>query len=315
MDMTAPRFTNDTAAREHLEALRWPNGPVCAHCGGADRQSKLDGKAHRPGVYFCGHCRQQYTVTVGTVFERSKVALHKWVLATHLLCASKKGMSAHQLHRTLGVTYKTAWFMAHRIREAMTTLITGPLGGSGKVVEADETTESGVARRKLKGACGQRATGGAAHKQMNKIVSLVERGGKVRSFHVADVTGVNLKAVLTKQVHAASHLMTDASIRYNIVKREQPFAAYDQVTHQAKEYVRGMAHTNTVEGFFSILKRGLIGTYHHVGSPHLHRYANEFDFRYNHRQALGFDDNARTNALLKEIAGKRLTYRRINAQA
>jgi transposase-like protein len=313
--LNQPRFQNAESAREYLEALRWPHGPICPHCGTIGGHYSLTGKSTRPGLWKCKDCREQFSVTVGTVFERSKIGLHVWLQAVYLMSSSKKGMSAHQLHRTLGVTYKTAWFMAHRIREAMTTLITGPLGGSGKVVEADETTESGVARRKLKGACGQRATGGAAHKQMNKIVSLVERGGKVRSFHVADVTGVNLKAVLTKQVHAASHLMTDASIRYNIVKREQPFAAYDQVTHQAKEYVRGMAHTNTVEGFFSILKRGLIGTYHHVGSPHLHRYANEFDFRYNHRQALGFDDNARTNALLKEIAGKRLTYRRINAQA
>jgi transposase-like protein len=315
--LNQPRFQTADNARAYLEALRWPRGPVCPHCGVIGDHYALTGKAHRPGLWKCHACREQFSVTVGTVFERSKIGLHVWLQAVYLMSSSKKGMSAHQLHRTLGVTYKTAWFMAHRIREAMTTLVSGPLGGSGKIVEADETyfgTENDKAKSKQRGKYG-RAKGGAALNSMNKIVALVERGGKVRSFHVADVTGQNLKSVLLKQVHAETHLMTDASPRYNIVKREQPFAAYDQVNHSQGEYVRGIAHTNTVEGFFSILKRGLIGTYHHVGSPHLHRYANEFDFRYNHRQALGFDDNQRSNALLKEIAGKRLTYKRVNAAA
>lgn len=244
---TEPRFNDDFAARQHLEAIRWPNGPVCPHCGGADRQSKLEGESHRAGLHFCGHCREQYTVTVGTVFERSKVALHKWVYATHLMCASKKAISAHQMHRMLGVTYKTAWFMAHRIREAMRIPHKGKLRGGGKIVEADETyfgTESGQSKRK------HGKKGGAAMNEMNKIVALVERGGKVRGFHVADVTGANLKAVLTDQIAKNPHLMTDSSPRYNKIKREQPFAAYDQVNHSRKEYVRGKAHTNTVEGYF-----------------------------------------------------------------
>jgi transposase-like protein len=313
---TEARFNNDDAARDHLETLRWPNGPVCPHCGGVERNSRLYGKAHRPGVIFCGDCRTQFTVTVGTVFERSHIPLHKWLLANHLINASKKGMSAHQLHRMLGVTYKTAWFMAHRIREAMKTIPTGQLGGSGKIVEADETyfgTESDKAKKTLRGNFGKRATGGAAMKQMNKIVSLVERDGQVRSFHVADVTGDNLKGVLYAQIHKDSHVITDSSPRYNVVKRNPKFAKYEQVNHSRGEYVRGIAHTNTVEGYFSLLKRGLIGTYHHVASAHLHRYTNEFDFRYNHRARLGYDDHARSNAILKEIAGKRLTYRRVNA--
>lgn len=317
--LNQPQFKTPEAARSYLERVRWPSGPVCPHCGSvSESHYKLAGEAHRAGLWKCKDCREQFSVTVGTVFERSKIALNVWLQAVYLLCSSKKGMSSHQLHRILGVTYKTAWFMTHRIREAMTSGDLTPMGGSGKIVEADETyfgTESGQSKRKMKGAYGKRATGGAAMKEMNKIVSLVERGGKVRSFHVADVTGKNLKAVLTKQIDAETHVMTDSSPRYNIVKREMPFAAFGQVNHSISEYVRGIVHTNTVEGYFSILKRGLIGTYHHVGSPHLHRYANEFDFRYNHRVAMGFDDQARTNAVLKEIGGKRLTYKTTCPQA
>jgi transposase-like protein len=320
---TAPRFTNEEAARKHLEALRWPNGPVCPHCGGVERNSRLEakeaGKGARPGLLFCGDCRSQFTVTVGTVFERSKIPLHKWVLATHLLCASKKGMSRHQVHRMLEVTYKTAWFMSHRIREAMNKKPTGKLGGGGKIVEADETyfgTEDGKAKSKQRGQDGwKRAAGGAMLNKMSKIVSLVERDGEVRSFHVADVTGKNLKAVLVGQIKRDSRLMTDASPRYNELKRAAPFTSHETVNHSQGEYARGEVTTNTVEGYFSILKRGLIGTYHHVASAHLHRYTNEFDFCYNHRSALGFDDNARANAVLKEISGKRLTYRSTHAQA
>jgi transposase-like protein len=313
--LNQPRFQNADSAREYLEALRWPHGPICPHCAVIGDHYALTGKAHRKGLWKCHACREQFSVTVGTVFERSKIGLHVWLQAVYLLSASKKGMSSHQLHRTLGVTYKTAWFMTHRIREAMTILVSGPLGGSGKIVEADETyfgTEEGKSRT---GKHGKSKRGGDVLNAMNKIVTLVERGGQARSFHVADVTGPNLKSVLYAQIHKETHVMTDASPRYNIVKREHEFTGYDQVNHQQGEYVRGIAHTNTVEGYFSILKRGLIGTYHHVASAHLHRYTNEFDFRYNHRTALGFDDNARANAILKEIAGKRLTYRRVNAQA
>ena len=293
-----PRFTNDEAARQHLESIRWPDGPICPHCGCFERISKLNGKAHRAGLYFCGDCRTQFTVTVGTVFERSKIPLHKWVLATHLLCASKKGMSSHQLHRMLGVTYKTAWFMTHRIREAMKTAPSGFLGGHGKTVEADETfigTKPGAKKRRAYG-----------HK--NAVFSLVERGGNVRSFHVENVTSKTLAPIIREQVASHTHLMTDDAHPYIKVGRE--FYKHDSVNHTAKEYVRGKAHTNTIESFFSMFKRGIIGTYHHVGTQHLQRYMHEFDFRYNNRKVT---DCERAENALKGIDGKRLTYRRIGA--
>jgi transposase-like protein len=201
-----PRFTDDAAAREHLEALRWPSGPVCPHCGGTERNVRLQGESTRPGLLFCGDCRSQFTVTVGTVFERSKVPLHKWLLATHLICSSKKGMSAHQLHRMLGVTYKTAWFMSHRIREAMTDEPTGPLGGSGKIVEADETFWGTAA--------GKTKQPKAYHHKM-KIFSLVERGGKARSFHVPAVSGATLRPILFGNVNPTTKLMTDEGTAYS----------------------------------------------------------------------------------------------------
>jgi len=305
---TEPRFTNDIAARQHLEALRWPNGPVCPHCGGTERQSKLEGKSHRPGLYFCGECREQYTVTVGTVFERSKIALHKWVLATHLMCASKKGMSAHQLHRMLGVTYKTAWFMAHRIREAFATPDAGPVGGGGKIVEADETFYGNIKGRKRpwKG-------GGGDHK--HKILALVERDGKVRSFHIANVDHKTLKPILKAQIAKDTHLMTDAASHYRHLNGG--FTSHERVNHTAGQYakksraVKGVsAHTNTVESFFGLLKRGLVGTYHHVSEAHLQRYCTEFDFRFTHRKAT---DEERAAAALRQVGGKRLTYRRTDA--
>ncbi len=305
---TEARFNNEEAARQHLEAIRWPNGPICPHCGGIERNSALNGESHRAGLYFCGDCRTQFTVTVGTVFERSKIALHKWVYATHLMCASKKGISSKQLERMLGVTYKTAWFMTHRIREAMTTTPTGQMGGPGKIVEGDETyygTEPGKKRGK----------NGGAMPAMNKIVSLVERGGNVRSMHVADVRGDNLKAIMTGHVHKDSHLMTDSSPRYNKLKQSKEFKKYDQINHSSKVYAKGIISTNSVEGYFSILKRGLVGTFHHVSHQHLQRYVNEFDFRFNNRQSLGVNDNERAEIALKGISGKRLTYKRANQAA
>lgn len=301
-----PIFHDEDAAREHLEKIRWPNGPVCPHCGATEKTTNIwrieakikePRKGARPGVLCCGECRQQFTVTVGTVFEHSKVPLHKWVLATHLLCSSKKGISSHQLHRTLGVTYKTAWFMTHRIREAMKDFPTYPLGDIGPV-EVDETfvgTKPGKKKRR-----------GFGHK--NAVLSLVERDGEVRSFHVPDVTAKTLKPILQAQITAEAHLMTDDGRQYGPISPE--FAFHEVVNHSTGEYVRGDAHTNTVEGFFSILKRGLIGTYHHVSAHHLQRYVTEFDFRYNHREKLGIDDKMRAAAALKGISGKRLTYRR-----
>lgn len=299
---TLPRHTNDDAARAHLESIRWPQGSVCPHCGGVDRQSKLEGKSHRPGLYFCGHCRSQYTVTVGTVFERSKVALHKWVYATHLMCASKKGISAKQLERMLGVTYKTAWFMAHRIREAMNIEPEGTLGGGSAPVEVDETYWGNTGKQKP----GAR---GGDHKM--KIVSLVERDGQKRSFHVPDVTAKTVTGIMKEQVAKQARVMTDESSIYKKVGRE--FSSHETVNHSKGEYSRGAVTTNTVESSFALLKRGLHGTFHAVSEQHLQRYATEFDFRWNTRQKLGFNDMDRANVALKNIAGKRLTYRQLDA--
>lgn len=304
--LNQPHFQDEDRAREYLEALRWAKGVVCPHCGVIDDHYKLEGACCRPGLWKCTACFRQFTVTVGTVFESSKVKLHLWLQVAYLMSTSKKGISAKQVERMIGVTYKTAWFMCHRIREAMREELVGQIGGEGKVVEADETyysREDGSSKKR------RPVKAGAALVEANKIVSLVERGGKVRSFHVPDVSGAKLQALLEHQVDSDTHLMTDSSPRYNRVKREQPFAAYDQVNHSKDEYVRGKAHTNTVEGYFSLLKRGLVGTYHHVSARHLHRYTDEFDFRYNNRSATGVDDVQRTRNLLKSIAGKRLMYR------
>lgn len=299
-----PRFNDDNAARAHLEALRWPNGAVCPHCGGMERNSRLNGATQRAGLWWCGDCREQFTVTVGTVFERSKVPLHKWVLATHLICSSKKGMSAHQLHRTLGVTYKTAWFMSHRIREAMTDIPQEQMGMSAPV-EVDETYWGNKKRKgAFKGVYGSRGAG--PHHQM-KLVSLVERGGKVRTFQFDTIHGGTLRDTLRKHIAASATVHTDESSLYKPLHRM--FASHETVSHRRGEYSRGDVTTNTVEGYFSILKRGLVGTFHHVGEQHLHRYVKEFDFRYNHRAALGVSDVERADYALKGISGKRLTYR------
>lgn len=294
------RFHNDEAAREYLEKTLWPDGPVCPKCGSINDAYATS----RPGKYRCKakECRADFTVTVGTVFERSKIPLHKWLLASFLLCSSKKGMSSHQLHRVLGVTYKTAWFMTHRIREAMATKPTGKLGGEGQPVEADETYWGNKSAAKK----------GYYHKKM-KIVSLVERNGEARSFHVTNVNSKTLKPILLGQIAQNSRLMTDELGVYKGIGKS--FAKHEHVRHNRNEYARGDVTTNTVEGYFSILKRGLIGTYHHVGEQHLQRYVNEFDFRYNNRTALGVTDSERTLAVIKGIRGKRLTYRRINAAA
>jgi hypothetical protein len=251
------------------------------------------------GWYHCSDCRRKFTVRVGTLYERSHVPLHKWLFATHLLCSSKKGMSSHQLKRMLGVTYKTAWFMSHRIREGMKEPAwPGPLGGEGKAVESDETfigMKPGKKKRR-----------GFRHK--HAVVSLVERGGKVRSFKVERVNSKTVRDILVTQVDRKSTLMTDEAIYYTRPGKE--FADHQSVNHSADEYVRGLAHVNTLEGFFSVFKRGMKGVYQHCSEQHLHRYLCEFDFRYNHRSALGIEDEARTVAALKGIEGRRLTYRR-----
>ncbi len=306
--LNAPHFQDADKAREYLEAQVWPNGPVCPHCGVVGKHWLLKGKSTRPGLFKCTDCREPFTVTVGTVFERSKVPLNKWLLAVYLLCSSKKGMSSKQIERMLGVTYRTAWFMTHRIRKAMETRSMEPMGGSGKIVEADETywgtSEVGKRNKKV-----GRYIPGQAEKM--KIVSLIERGGKARTFHVPNVTARTLAPILRGQIAKETHLMTDEARAYINVGRE--FADHSTVTHSVKEYVRGNAHVNTAESFFNILKRGLIGTYHHVGEQHLQKYVSEFDFRYNTREKLGVNDTERAAIALKGITGKRLTYRRTNA--
>jgi transposase-like protein len=306
MDLTNPIFTDADKARAHLEATRWPHGPICPHCGVVNEATYVGGKAARVGVYQCNACREQFSVTVGTVFESSKVPLNKWLLATYLMSASKKGISAHQLHRTLGVTYKTAWFMAHRIREAMNPADPSPLGGAGRVVEADETYVGGKEANKHKN---KRAKHGDRLYSKQIVVTLVERKGSARSFHVANVTAKTLGRVVRTTADRASHLMTDAANHYRGVGRE--FVAHSSVDHSAGEYVRmGFHHSNTVENYFSILKRGVIGTYHHVSEAHLARYLAEFDFRYSHRSGLGIEDADRADEILRHAGGKRLTYRR-----
>lgn len=296
-------FQDEKAAFERLEAIIWPNGPVCPHCGCSGRISALNGVKDkkgrvRLGLKKCYDCRKQFTVRVGTVFERSHVPLHVWFQAAYLMCSSKKGVSSNQLHRTLGVTLQTAWFMSHRLREAMRVLKMDPLGGPGKAVEADETF-IGQKREKPKGARGY------AHK--HAVVSLVERGGKVRSTHVNDVNADTLKPILTAQIKADSMLMTDEASYYRSIGKG--FRWHFTVEHGIGEYVRGGAHTNTLEGYFSIFKRGMKGVYQHCSSRHLKRYLAEFDFRYNERVALGVNDVQRTNLALAGAAGKRLTYR------
>lgn len=314
-----PIFTDADKAREHLESLRWPHGPLCPHCGNADpaRIKALTGRAHRKGVYQCNECREQFTVTVGTVFERSKIPLNKWLLATHFMCASKKGMSAHQLHRMLGVTYKTAWFMCHRIREAMRPdrQSSGPLGGAGKIVEADETyfgkTETQPKLRRDGTPYLTKGKGGPAGKRA--VFALVERGGKVRSFHVDNANANTIREALVTNASRESRLFTDESRLY--IKVGAEFSEHQTVRHVAKEYVRGVVHTNTIENVFSVFKRGMKGVYQHCAEKHLHRYLSEFDFRYNTRTALKVTDVERRDLALQGIEGKRLTYRRAGEAA
>jgi len=303
-DLTNPIFTDEDEARAYLEQQRWPDGPYCPHCGEVENVTRMSGKSHRKGLFQCNSCRQTFTVTVGTLYERSKVPLHKWLLATHLLCASKKGMSAHQLHRMLGVTYKTAWFMAHRIREAMLDPTPPPLGGKDMTVEADETYLggnkgewqfiNGIGWRRKRGYAGKRA-----------IFALVERNGRARTFHVDRVNAKTLRRIMTTNVRRETDLMTDEAMLYRGVGKE--YNSHQRVTHSIREYVRGDVHTNTVEGFFSIFKRGMKGVYQHCGEQHLQRYLTEFDFRYNTRE---LTDTERAAEALKGISGKRLMYRR-----
>ncbi|HEY4345251.1 MAG TPA: IS1595 family transposase [Parvibaculum sp.] len=319
LDLTSPLFQDEDKAREFLEKNRWPSGAFCPHCGEAENVTAVQAKAKeakaktRKGLYQCNSCRQQFSVTVGTVFERSHVPLNKWLLATFLLTSSKKGMSAHQLMRTLGLgSYRTAWFMAHRIREAMQDGELGPLGSGGGTVEADETyfgSKEHKSETRYDGKpYSKRGARGVANKRA--VVALVERGGKVRSFHVKSADAETVRAIVRENVANDAHLRTDESALYNSFKGR--FASHETVHHSSKQYVRpGNIHTNTIEGYFSIFKRGMTGIYQHCGEQHLQRYLTEFDFRYSNRSV---SDTERTVLALKGIEGKRLTYRRINRQ-
>ena len=313
-DLQNPIFTDANAARVALEEVRWPNGAVCPHCGSTgDDVARVETKSARPGLFYCNGCKGQFTVTVGTVFERSKIPLNKWWLAAHLLNSSKKGMSAHQMHRMMGVTYKTAWFMMHRLREAMRAGgFDTPLGGSGKIVEADETYFGNVAieNRRTQRTDGLPYLKKGKAAQKRAIVSLVERGGNVRSFHVAVADGESVAKIVNANIDRETRLHTDESRLYTKVGAN--FATHETVVHSHKEYARGDVNTNSVEGYFSIFKRGMKGVYQHCGEKHLHRYLAEFDFRYNTRTALGFNDGERAALAMKGAEGKRLTYRPTN---
>jgi transposase-like protein len=308
-DLTNPIFTDEAKAREHFEAMRWPTGPYCPLCGSFDRVKAYGGASMGPGWYHCGACRRKFTATMGTVCERSHIPLTKWLLAMHLMAASKKGMSSHQLHRMLGVTYKSAWFMAMRIREAMRQLdpdVFGPLGGEGKTAEADETYIGGKERNRHRKDRG-RVVGGPYGKEI--VFSIVERQGAVRSMHLTSVTAATLRPILVAHLDEKTLLVTDDAGQYRHMHRD---FRHDIINHSAEEYVRGEAHTNTVEGYFSILKRGITGTYHHVSQQHLKRYLCEFDFRYNERAALNVADAERAEKIVRGVVGKRVTYQETN---
>jgi transposase-like protein len=298
--LNAPYFQDEAAAYEKLESIVWPHGPVCPHCGVMERMKLMGGVATRPGLYKCYACRKQSRVTVGTVFESSHVKLHVWLQAVYLMCSSKKGISSNQLARVLGVTVKTGWFISQRIREAMRSGALPPMGGEGAIVEVDETF---IGRK-----AGVPVKPGAAHK--NAVLTLVERGKGSRSFHVDGTSAGDILPIMKANIAKETVIMTDEAGQYSRVY--QHFAAHGFTRHSAGEYVRGETHTNTVEGFYSVFKRGMKGVYQHCSEKHLHRYVAEFDFRYNNRIRLGVDDAGRTQKALAGITGKRLTYRRVD---
>jgi transposase-like protein len=316
-----PRFQNEEAAYAYVEGIVWPNGRVCPKCGVFDKSGLLKGKSTRIGLYKCYACRKPFTVKIGTIFEKSHVPMHIWLQAMHLMCSSKKGFSANQFCRVLGVDFKTGWFIGHRIREAMAEHpdVFGPLGGSGMIVESDETytvyKEGGPTWILHPEHGWQRRRSGS---DRVPVVTLVERGGRARSRKVDRVTAATLRSVVFVNADTKSRLMTDELRAYRRIG--QRFASHDAVNHGEEEWARKLgdgtkAHTNTVEGFFSIFKRGMRGIYQHCSERHLHRYLAEFDFRYSNRIALGVDDVERTERAIRGIIGKRLTYRTTRGKA
>ena len=305
-------FYDEAAAFEYVESILWPEGPVCPHCGGMDKAYKLKGVRTKPskkhpegkerhGLYKCGHCRKQFTVRIGTIFEESHIPLHKWLQAIFLMCSSKKGISSYQLARVLEITVKSAWFLSHRIREAMRSGDLEPMGGEGSVVEVDETF---IGNKKGMKPKGQKKGRGYAHK--HAVLSLVERGGKVKSIHVDNIKAKTIIPIVKANVARETRIMTDEAGQYR--NRLDDYAEHGVVAHNAGEFGRGDIHTNTIEGYFSIFKRGMKGIYQHCSEKHLHRYLAEFDFRYNHRAALGMNDEGRAEQALMAVRGKRLEY-------
>jgi transposase-like protein len=302
--LSAPHLHSEEAAYAYVEARIWPEGPVCPHCGGVERIGKMGGKSTRIGTYKCYQCRKPFTVKVGTIFEDSKVAMHIWLQAIYLIAGSKKGISSNQLHRTLGVTLKTAWFMSHRIREAMRAGDLAPFGSGGGIVEADETF---IGRLE-----GRSAKQGYHHKM--KVLALVDRDtGRSRAFVIDRVHALAIAPIILKNMDREARLFTDEATAYSAFSLH--FADHQRVTHGAGEYGRGEVHTNTIEGYFSIFKRGMRGVYQWCGEKHLHRYLAEFDFRYSNRAANGFNDADRADALLKGVIGRRLTYETTGGRA
>ena len=306
--LSETQFHNEEAAYKFIESRVWPNGPVCPHCGCFERVGKMGGKSTRIGTHKCYDCRKPFTVKIGTIFESSHVPLRLWLQAIFLIASSKKGVSANQLHRTLGVTLKTAWFMGHRIREAMKSDGLEVFGRQGGAVEVDETFIGHDRTIKPKGM-----KKGRGYHHKNKILTLVDRStGRARSIVVDDLKATTLAPLVRAGVSKGAKLMTDEAIYYTLLGRE--YAAHGVVKHQSGEYVRGEIHTNTIEGFFSIFKRGMKGVYQHCGHHHLNRYLAEFDFRYSNRKALGVNDTERAEKLLTGVVGKRLTYQTISAR-
>ena len=301
--LSRPQFHSEAAAYAFVEAELWPEGPTCPHCGGCERISAIKPnpeKKIRIGLKFCGQCRRQFTVKVGTIFEDSHLPMTKWLQAIYLMTASKKGVSAHQLHRTLEITYKTAWFLEHRIREAMASGDLTAFGSGGGIVEVDETFIG-----RIKGAPKRRAF----HHKM-KVLALIDRdSGQARTMVVDEVTAKTIMPIVKANVAREAILMTDESGVYR--SADKHFAGHGTTNHGAGEYVDAeipQIHSNTVEGYFSIFKRGMKGVYQHCGEQHLHRYLAEFEFRYNNREALGCNDSDRATTALRGVVGKRLTY-------
>ena len=297
VDITNPIFHDEAKALAHLEASRWPDGPFCPHCGSTNVH-RMGGKT-QAGYFLCNDCRDKFTARVGSVMERSHIPVHKWLLAMHLMAASKKGMSSKQLQRMLGVSYKSAWFLSMRIREAMRAEGATPIGGEGKIVESDETFVGGKKKNVHKGK---------PEPKKHAVHALVERGGEVRAKHVADVTAKTLREAIVTQASRKSELHTDEALTYYWLGRE--FAKHRTVNHSQDEYFKDGAGVQSAEAFFAILKRGVYGTFHSISEQHLQRYCDEFVFRWNNRSSLGIEDTERAAELLKSIAGKRLTYRR-----